>query len=62
MLTTEIHHQKDGVLVLWAHACGHHSNSIHYESAAEAEKHREGMEAVPCWACRTLAGEQEGGQ
>jgi hypothetical protein len=51
-MSTEIHHQKDGVLVLWAHTCGHLSNSMWYASAEKAEAFRAEMEATRCYDCR----------
>lgn len=52
MPATEIHHQKDGVLVSWGHSCGHLSNTIWYRDTQTAEVERELMERIRCSACR----------
>lgn len=54
MADSEVHHQREGVLASWGHACGHLSNPIPYESREAAEAARAGMEAQPCWECRNL--------
>jgi hypothetical protein len=52
MPVTEIHHEKEGVLVSWGHTCGHLSNPIWYESPEQAERERPSRESSTCWSCR----------
>lgn len=52
MRKTELHYPDKGVNASWAHACGHLSNPVWYESTAEAEARREEMESASCWECR----------
>lgn len=54
-MKTEFHHDTWGVLVLWAHTCGHHSNSLRYATVAQAEAERAAREGQPCWECRNDA-------
>lgn len=51
-MTTEIHHQREGVLVSWWHTCQHFSNPMFYARASVAEKQRTLQERRPCWECR----------
>lgn len=46
-------HTKGGLLVSWAHSCGHLSNPIDYESTEKAESVRAAWERRPCWGCRS---------
>lgn len=51
-MKTEFHHDRWGVLVLWAHTCGHHSNSTRYLSMEDANISRPLYEERPCYGCR----------
>lgn len=51
-MRTEFHHQKEGVLVSWWHACHHFSNPMWYRDAETAELVRWTFEETRCWDCR----------
>lgn len=57
----DVSHVRGGLLVTFRHPCGHLSNPLPYDTLAQAEAALPGMDAVPCWPCRTLAAEQEVG-
>jgi hypothetical protein len=45
-------HAKGGLLVSWAHSCGHLSNPIPYEATEKSEAVRAAWEGRVCWPCR----------
>lgn len=48
---TEFHYMRAGLLVSWVHRCGHLSNTMPYDTTADAEAARASMEARDCWEC-----------